>query len=88
MLKVNKQTIDSVIQAQRNYASADFDGMSEIHKFIGNRSKELASNTGVNWLSWQDLFWVVLDSEGFMPKASNEDFYRVLNTLGVEVVDD
>jgi hypothetical protein len=83
MRTVSKKTIDKLIQAEKDYSASycTFDREQSV-------SVELQEQTDIGWLCWIDLISSLLTKHGFMPNATNGDIYKVLEALGVEVVDD
>lgn len=88
MLKAEKRLVDLFLHHRREYLDSDWDKKKDINQITSGIAKVLEHQTGVDWIAWSDLLWSIIGVDGFMPNATNEDFYRVLNALNVEVVDE
>lgn len=89
MMKVNKQTLNELIQERREYYNTTSWSEKDDHnEKVRDLSKELCEQTGVDWISWLNLIWALMDRGGFMYNTTNDDIYRFLNAIGVEIVDE
>ena len=83
MKKVPKIILDSFLLSANRFWK--FGGSCDP---VIDMAKVLQKYSGVDWICWKDLADAIFGVNGFNVEAKDEQFYQILNILGVEVVDE
>ena len=85
MKKIPKKKLDEIIDLTRQYWES---GNSELLQERIDKAMDLRADTSLDWYACVNLMDGILQPNGFLSHAENDEIYSVLRILGWEAVDE